>query len=46
LLGERLHAFHFVGMIFILAGIALSLASSGSKQPAGAAKEPPLEDRA
>lgn len=25
LLGERLYAFHFVGMVFILAGIALSL---------------------
>ena len=46
LLGERLHAFHFVGMGFILAGIALSLFSLRAQQPAGAAKERGLEGRA
>jgi drug/metabolite transporter (DMT)-like permease len=44
LLGERLHAFHFVGMVFILAGIALSLFAVRAQQPAGAAKERELED--
>ena len=43
LLGERLHAFHFVGMGFILAGIGLSLFSLRAQQPAGAAKERGLE---
>ena len=46
LLGERLHAFHFVGMGFILAGIALSLFSLRAQQPAGAAKKRGLEGRA
>ncbi|KRA81279.1 DMT family transporter [Altererythrobacter sp. Root672] len=46
LLGERLHPFHFVGMVFILAGIALSLLSGTRKEPAGAAPGPSLEDRA
>ena len=46
LLGERLHPFHFVGMAFILAGIALSLLAGRRKQPAGAVAERGLEDRA
>jgi drug/metabolite transporter (DMT)-like permease len=46
LLGERLHGFHFIGMVFILAGIALSLISARRQQPAGAAKSAGLEDRA
>jgi drug/metabolite transporter (DMT)-like permease len=46
LLGERLHPFHFAGMAFILAGIALSLVAGRRKQPAGAVAEPGLEDRA
>jgi len=46
LLGERLHPFHFAGMVFILAGIALSLFSARRQQPAGAAKATELEDRA
>lgn len=45
-LGERLHRFHFIGMAFILAGIALSLISARRQQPAGAAREAGLEDRA
>ena len=43
LLGERLHPFHFAGMAFILAGIALSLFSARRQQPAGAAKSAGLE---
>src|SRR3990170_4151720 len=43
LLGERLHGFHFAGMAFILAGIALSLFSARRQQPAGAAKSAGLE---
>jgi len=43
-LGERLHPFHFVGMAFILAGIALSLFAARTQQPAGAAKSAGLED--
>src|SRR3990170_1651623 len=46
LLGERLHEFHFIGMAFILAGIALSLFSARRKEAAGAAKGAGLEDRA
>ena len=46
LLGERLHAFHFAGMVLILAGIGISLLSGRGQDVAGAAKEPPLEDRA
>ena len=46
LLGERLHLFHFAGMVFILLGIALSLLSGRAQQPAGAATGPRLEDRA
>jgi len=44
LLGERLQAFHFVGMAFIVAGIALSLLAVRAQQPAGAAQERGLED--
>jgi drug/metabolite transporter (DMT)-like permease len=44
LLGERLYPFHFAGMVFILAGIALSLAALRAQQPAGAAKDASLED--
>ena len=43
-LGERLHAFHFAGMAFILAGIALSLLAIRRQQPAGASTERGLED--
>jgi drug/metabolite transporter (DMT)-like permease len=46
LLGERLHGFHFAGMAFILAGIGASLLAGRGQEAAGAAKEPPLEDRA
>jgi drug/metabolite transporter (DMT)-like permease len=46
LLGEGLHPFHFVGMAFILAGIALGLFAVRAQQPAGAAKSGGLEDRA
>lgn len=46
LLGERLYAFHFVGMAFILAGIALGAFAGRGQVPAGAAAERPLEDRA
>jgi drug/metabolite transporter (DMT)-like permease len=46
LLGEGLHGFHFVGMAFILAGIALGLFAVRAQQPAGAAKRAGLEDRA
>ena len=45
LLGERLQAFHVVGMAFILAGIALALVALRRQQPAGAAKSAGLEDR-
>ena len=44
LLGEGLHPIHFVGMAFILAGIALGLFAVRAQQPAGAAKNPGLED--
>ena len=37
LLGERLHLFHFAGMAFIVAGIALSMLAGRPQQPAGAA---------
>jgi drug/metabolite transporter (DMT)-like permease len=43
LLGERLHGFHFIGMAFILAGIALGLLSARRQQAAGAAKGAGLE---
>jgi drug/metabolite transporter (DMT)-like permease len=46
LLGERLQGFHFLGMAFILAGIALSLFSARRQQAAGAVKSTGLEDRA
>jgi drug/metabolite transporter (DMT)-like permease len=46
LLGEGLHPFHFVGMAFILAGIALGLFAVRAQQPAGAGKSAGLEDRA
>jgi drug/metabolite transporter (DMT)-like permease len=46
LLGERLHPFHFVGMAFILAGIALGLLALRRQEPAGAAKNAGLEDAA
>ena len=46
LLGERLQGFHFIGMVFILAGIGLGLVSARRQQPAGAAKSGGLEDRA
>ena len=46
LLGEGLHPFHFLGMAFILAGIALGLFAVRAQQPAGAAKSAGLEDRA
>jgi drug/metabolite transporter (DMT)-like permease len=32
LLGEALHAFHFAGMAFILAGIALSLLAGRGRE--------------
>jgi drug/metabolite transporter (DMT)-like permease len=46
LLGERLHAFHLAGMLLILAGIGVGLLAGRGQDVAGAAKEPPLEDRA
>ncbi|MGZ5791062.1 MAG: DMT family transporter [Croceibacterium sp.] len=46
LLGEKLHAYHFAGMVLILVGIALSLMTrreqAGSGAPAGAPLEDPL----
>ena len=45
LLGERLHGFHFTGMAFILAGIALSLLSGRRQEAAGAGTDRSLEDR-
>ena len=45
-LGEPLHAFHFIGMAFILAGIGLGLFAMRAKQPAGASPGAGLEDRA
>ncbi|MGZ3269715.1 MAG: DMT family transporter [Croceibacterium sp.] len=46
LLGEKLHAYHFAGMVLILVGIALSLMArreqAGSGAPAGAPLEDPL----
>ncbi len=46
LLGERLYSWHFVGMALILAGIVMGVLAGRGKEPAGAAKTPPLEDRA
>jgi drug/metabolite transporter (DMT)-like permease len=46
LLGERLHGYHLAGMALIVAGIVLSVLASALQQPAGAATEPSLEDRA
>ena len=46
LLGERLHGYHFAGMTLIVAGIVLSVLASARQQPAGAAPEPSLENRA
>ncbi len=44
LLGEHLHRYHFAGMALILVGIVLSVLAR--QEPAGAAAEPELEDRA
>ena len=46
LLGEALHGYHFVGMVLILAGIALGVLAARAKQAAGAGAEGPLEGRA
>ena len=46
LLGERLQAFHFAGMAFIVAGIALSMLAGRPQEPAGVVTGPGLEDRA
>ena len=45
LLGESLYSYHFAGMGFILAGIAVT-ALSGRGQRAGAGGAPPLQHRA
>lgn len=46
LLGEKLYPYHFVGMALILAGIALSALAGRGQDPAGAAADRRLEDRA
>lgn len=45
LLGEALHAYHFAGMALILLGIGLSFVALRRQAAAGAAVEPPLEQR-
>ncbi|BBC74454.1 permease [Altererythrobacter sp. B11] len=45
LLGERLHPYHFAGMAFIVAGIAIGILAA-RKQAAGAGAARQLEDRA
>lgn len=45
LLGEELHAYHFVGMAMILLGIAFSIQAMRAQQGAGTAGGPPLEQR-
>jgi drug/metabolite transporter (DMT)-like permease len=44
LLGEKLHGYHFVGMVLILLGIALSLAGRRAHGGSGAAQSAPLEE--
>jgi drug/metabolite transporter (DMT)-like permease len=46
LLGERLEAYHLIGMALILAGIAVPMLRKRPQQEAGAPDKPPLEDRA
>lgn len=46
LLGERLHAYHFAGMAFILAGIVLGMLALRGQDFAGASQGRPLEDEA
>ncbi len=46
LLGERLHPYHFAGMVLILAGIVLSVIAKPRQEPAGAATGAGLEDPA
>ncbi|HTK72648.1 MAG TPA: DMT family transporter [Croceibacterium sp.] len=44
LLGEKLHRYHFVGMVLILLGIVLSLAGRRAHGGSGAAQSAPLEE--
>ena len=44
LLGEKLHGYHFVGMVLILLGIVLSLAGRRAHGGSGAAQSAPLEE--
>jgi len=44
LLGEKLHLYHFAGMVLILLGIALSLIGKHEQGAAGADKAAPLEE--
>jgi drug/metabolite transporter (DMT)-like permease len=46
MLGEKLHRYHFIGMLLILAGIVLSVLARPRQEPAGAAAGAGLEDRA
>jgi len=45
LLGEKLHGYHFAGMVLILLGIAFSIHAMRAQQGAGTAGGPPLEQR-
>lgn len=46
LLGEKLHSYHFAGMLLILGGIGIGALALRRQDPAGVRRDQPLEERA